>query len=143
MKTLADNLVSKEFLFRFVSVLFIIASLNYTQYSLNLLVLSGITLGIYYGLYNDIIWRPTGALSESVTYRAHQLWIHLICGIVGSISLYILSGSIDLVSASYSITRLGATEFVLFGISLLAYVGLLPRILWFLSYAQNIKSPKK
>ncbi|KKQ56739.1 MAG: hypothetical protein US75_C0003G0026 [Candidatus Woesebacteria bacterium GW2011_GWC1_38_13] len=131
-------LKSKEFLMRFISIIFLLLGISTTDiFRFILMLISGIMLGIYYGLYNDVIWRPKGSLGESFPYRAHQLWIHIICGLIGSISLYFLLGAINIYNPLKTLKNFGFTEFTLFGIALLGYVGLLPRILWYFSYAQQ------
>lgn len=101
------------------------------------LLTSGVLLGAYYGWFNDLIWRPTGKLENSMPYRAHQVWVHIICGIAGSVALYLLLGTIDLNNRILVLEKLGWSEFVLFIIAILGYTGLLPRILWFFTYAQQ------
>lgn len=101
------------------------------------LLASGIVLGTYYGWFNDMIWRPNGKLEKSLPYRAHQVWVHIICGIVGSIALYLLLGAINFNNRAYTLGNLGWVDFFLFIIAILAYTGLLPRILWFFTYAQQ------
>lgn len=137
LNTVKKILISKEFLFRFAATILVLLGITSIKYKFYFLLFSGILLGVYYGLYNDIIWRPTGKLENSFPYRAHQLWIHIICGTIGSISLYFLLGSLDFKCQSVTLQKLSVKEFVLFGIALLGYVGLLPRILWFFSYAQQ------
>ncbi|OGE32399.1 hypothetical protein A3C59_03835 [Candidatus Daviesbacteria bacterium RIFCSPHIGHO2_02_FULL_36_13] len=133
-------ILSKEFIFRFIAVVLFIEGITCENYRFLWLLSSGIVLGIYYGWYNDLIWRPTGKLYPLFPYRAHQLWIHIICGIVGSTSLYFLLGVININDQAGTLAKLGLREFILFVVALLAYVGLLPRIIWFFSYAQSIFS---
>ena len=134
--------LSKEFLLRFIVVILVIAGVISKNYKLHFLLSSGLLLGTYYGLYNDIIWRPKGELVTSFPYRAHQLWAHIICGVVASLSLYFLLGVIDVDNQSATLAKLGLTEFMLFIITVMGYIGLLPRILWYFSYAQSIFSSK-
>ena len=91
--------LSKEFLLRLVVTILVIGGIS--QKNLYLLLSSGTLLGVYYGLYNDIIWRQKGELATSFPYRAHQLWIHIICGVVGSVALYFLLGAVLILTIKY------------------------------------------
>lgn len=135
-------ILSKEFLLRLFAVILVLKGVTSESSKFYWLLSSGIVLGMYYGWYNDMIWRPNGKLEPSFPYRAHQLWIHIICGAVGSIAFYFLLGTLNINEQITTLTRLGFREFVLFVIAILGYVGLLPRILWFFSYAQSIFSHK-
>lgn len=108
-----------------------------SKYSLYFLLASGIVLGAYYGWFNDMIWRPNGKLEKSIPYRAHQVWIHIIAATAGSVAFYLLLGSIDLTNPIETSDSLGWQHFILFIIAILGYTGLLPRILWFFTYAQQ------
>lgn len=141
MESIVIFLKSKEFLYRYFAVMFFIASFRYTEYQLYLLLISGLTLGYYYGLYNDIIWRPKGTLSEATPYRAHQLWVHIVCGCIASLATYFLFSFIGNYGVPVAVDRSGLNILVLFVIAVLGYVGLLPRILWYLSYATFDKKP--
>ncbi|KKU55457.1 MAG: hypothetical protein UX78_C0020G0022 [Candidatus Amesbacteria bacterium GW2011_GWA2_47_11] len=91
--TMKEILISKEFTNRlWVIFLLISGFLLPNPWRLILILLSGILSGVYYGCYNDIMWRPNPEekLSKFPHYRAHQMWIHIFCGLVGSIALYYL-----------------------------------------------------
>ena len=130
-------ILNKEFIVRLIVVILVILGFIFQKFEFYFILSSGFLLGVYYGLYNDAIWRPTGKLYDSFPYRAHQLWIHIICGTVGSMAFYFLLGNIDIYNQAETLKKLGASDFFLFLIALLGYVGLLPRILWFFSYAQH------
>ena len=137
---LLNLLISKDFGLRYLVLGLVVFGIIFRAYSLYLLLSSGVLLGLYYGFYNDIIWRQKGKLSNSFFYRTHQLWIHIICGVIASLSLFFLLGSIDFSNQDVTLANLGLKEFILFLIVLIGYVGLLPRIIWFFSYAQSIFS---
>lgn len=124
-------------LVRLIAVFLVFLGVVSDRCGLYYLLASGVLLGAYYGWFNDLIWRPTGKLENSMPYRAHQVWVHIICGIAGSVALYLLLGTIDLNSRALVLEKLGWSEFVLFIIAILGYTGLLPRILWFFTYAQQ------
>lgn len=103
------------------------------------LIISGLISGLYYGYYNDIIWRPNSiTLSNNMPYRMHQLWVHIICGFVGSVGLYLLTVKLNLNEPSKTLTNLDLGTLVVFIVTMLSYVGLLPRTLWFLSNRGSI-----
>ncbi len=125
---------------RLVAVILVYLGITSNQWGFYYLLASGAILGAYYGWFNDLIWRPTGQLYKSIPYRAHQVWIHIISGTVGSVALYLLLGVINLNNRSQTLQDLGFSAFMLFLIAILGYTGLLPRILWFFTYAQqNLK----
>lgn len=130
-------LKSRQFLDRFGIILSLVLGLLLDNpYRIILLLLSGILSGVYYGCYNDIIWRPVkeDALQNLPHYRAHQLWIHIFCGIVGSITLYFLLLVISQNELMNVIQKNGVFVFVSSFIIVMSYVGLLPRLLWYTSY---------
>lgn len=136
--SLKQIIQSKDFLHHLTATLFLILGLLTTNiFRFGFLIISGILIGIHYGINNDIIWRPKGKLHESIPYRAHQLWIHVICGITGSVILYFLLSEIDIKNPQVTLERFGIIDFILFGVVLLSYVGLLPRLLWYFTYAQQ------
>lgn len=125
---------------RILAVILVYMGVTSGQYGFYFLLSSGVLLGAYYGWFNDMIWRPNGKLEKSLPYRAHQVWVHVICGITGSVALYLLLGVINLSNRTQTLENLGWGELMLFIIAILGYTGLLPRILWFFTYAQqNIK----
>lgn len=121
---------------RLVAIILVYLGITSTN-GLYFLLASGAVLGTYYGLFNDMIWRPNGKLEKSLPYRAHQVWVHIICGVTGSVASYLLLGTIDLNNRALVVEKLGWGEFMLFIIAILGYTGLLPRILWFFTYAQQ------
>jgi hypothetical protein len=117
-----------------------------------LLLLSGIASGVNYGFNNDSIWLPE---TETILmpkdtkivgkdnrktrnlYVAQQVWVHLLCGIIGAIAFYILLSRVD--RSHFFIKRIAVTDLVLTIISLLGYTGLLPSLMWFFSRKGDIK----
>ncbi len=125
---------------RGLAVILIAVGVSSEKYGFHFLLTSGALLGAYYGWFNDIIWRPNGKLESSLPYRAHQVWVHVICGIVGSLAFYLLVRTIDIRHPLQTVEKLGIGHLILFVIGVLGYTGLLPRILWFSTYAkQDIK----
>lgn len=135
-------LTSTEFIFRCVATLLIIASINYNDLELYCLLVSGVTIGLYYGLYNDIIWDKEEKLASQVPYRAHQVWVHMIAGLVGSLALFFLINSLENTPINNVAKDISWGEIFLFILALLAYTGLLPRLIWYFSYAQQGLFPK-
>ncbi len=131
-----NNLFFVMLLSRLLAVILVYFGIA-SEHGLYYLLASGIVLGAYYGWFNDIIWRPKGQLSTSLPYRVHQVWIHIISGITGSVALYFLLGVIDINNPILTIERFGWGVFTLLIVAILGYTGLLPRILWFFTYAQN------
>lgn len=130
-------LKSKEFTSRlWVAVLVLSGLLLRDPWKFIFILLSGIVSGLYFGCYNDIIWRPNpeSDLSKLPHYRAHQMWIHIICSLVGGIALYYLITIIDINNLSQTLERHGFNLFALSFIIVMGYVGLLPRLLWYTSY---------
>lgn len=127
----------KLLLVRLIAVALVFLGVTSEQCGFYLLLVSGIILGGYYGWYNDMIWRPNGKLENSLPYRAHQVWIHIISGVTGSVALYLLLGAISLSDRSQTLEQLNWSAFILFLIAILGYTGLLPRILWFFTYAKT------
>ncbi|HEV2339437.1 MAG TPA: hypothetical protein VGT05_01575 [Patescibacteria group bacterium] len=131
------NEICQSLIARFAAIVLVIIGISLKQNGIYFFLASGILLGAYYGWFNDLIWKPNGKLEKSFSYRAHQIWIHIICGTVGSIALYFLLGIIDFSHRSQTLGKLGLVEFILFILAILGYTGLLPRILWFFTYAQQ------
>jgi len=135
--TMKEILISKEFTNRlWVIFLLISGFLLPNPWRLILILLSGILSGVYYGCYNDIMWRPNPEekLSKFPHYRAHQMWIHIFCGLVGSIALYYLITLIGFDNPGQALKKHGFNLFTLSFVTVMGYVGLLPRFLWFTSY---------
>ena len=130
-------LMSSEFLYRTPVILLLLAGIFLCNpFKIIFLILSGVISGIYYGCYNDIIWRPKPVknLSKLPHYRAHQMWIHIFCGVVGAISLYYLSTILNKQNVVVLLEKHSFTILALSFITVMSYVGLLPRLLWFTSY---------
>ena len=130
-------LKSGEFLVRLGVVIPILLGLLLPDpWKFLLLLLSGIVSGLYYGCYNDIIWRPNSVtrLSKEPHYRAHQMWIQIFCGLVGSIILYYLLFLFNPNNPSEAFEKYGFNLIILSFAVIMAYGGLLARLLWFMSY---------
>lgn len=130
-------LKSRQFLDRFGVVLpLILGLLLNNPFKIVLLLLSGVLSGLYYGCYNDIIWRPVkeDILQNLPHYRGQQLWIHIFCGIAGGISLYCMQLILTNNSLTQVLENYSVHTFVLAFVSIMGYVGLLPRLLWYTSY---------
>lgn len=143
-----DILKSREFTNRFWVIGFLLLGLlTSDHWRFVPLLLSGIVSGLYYGRYNDIIWRPNSkkGLSKHPHYIAHQLWVHIFCGLVGSIALYYLVNLVGLGNPSQIMEKHGFNLFILLFVVVMGYIGLLPRFLWFTSYGlgQYGKPPGK
>ncbi|MFH1970960.1 MAG: hypothetical protein ABIJ05_01055 [Patescibacteria group bacterium] len=132
-----DILKSKEFKSHlWIACLLLLAFLLPNPWKFVFMLLSGITSGLYYGCYNDIIWRPNPEtdLSKHPHYRAHQMWVHIFCGLAASIALYFLTTLINFNNLGLSIKKYGFELLILSFIVVMGYIGLLPRFLWFTSY---------
>lgn len=132
-----DILISKPFKIRlWAVVLLIFGLLAPDPWKFILILSSGVVSGLYYGCYNDIIWRPVSEdnLSKFPHYRAHQMWIQIFCGLVGSVVLYYLLLLVDLNNPAESLERYGFNLIILCFVVIMAYGGLLARFLWFTSY---------
>lgn len=114
------------------------------------LLIAGVVAGIYNGLFNDQIWRdvkdkkkePKRLTSYSIPYISHTVFNHIVGGLVGAISLYLLLSSINMNDPQNTMERLGISEFILFLIATTGYFGLLPRTLWFGSYGPTLGGVK-
>lgn len=94
--------------------------------------LSGLIIGLYYGMYNHEIFHNDTIKRDSLNeyVKTNQLWIHILCGLTGAATFYMLLPSLDFLHPE-NIKNLGVTQGILFLISILSYSGLLPRTLWF------------
>ncbi len=119
-------------------------------HSLLLLVVAGIITGTYYGLNNDRVWHfsyKTDFYAKNKNFeeiqkmyvipslnpvaKAHQIWIHVLCGLIAGVTLYILVEKFNLANVWFTFKRLDLKDYILLLISTLGYTGLLPRTLWF------------
>ena len=132
-----DTLKSREFINRLWVVAFLLLGLLLPNpWKFILILSSGVISGLYYGCYNDIIWRTNSEdkLSKLPHYRAHQMWIHILCSSVGSLALYYLITLIDFNNPSQVLEKYGFNFFILSFVTIMGYIGLLPRFLWYTSY---------
>lgn len=132
LKKLHKPEIQEPFIRIVVAVLIILGVINAFSIQLLLLVIAGVISGFYYGFNNDIIWDSKGKLKPYLShpgYRGQQVWVHLICGIVGSLALYLFLNRVCL--WFLNVNGLDWTDFILSIISVLGYTGLLARALWF------------
>ncbi len=126
-----------------VGLLIVLGALGKYSLGLQFLLLSGLFSGFYYGYCDDILWgggrKDNKAHNDPVKYNMHLLWVHVVSGLVGAISLYLLSTKIDLANPAITLQRLKIDDVILLIISLLGYVGLLPRTIWFIANTGKIK----
>ena len=95
-------------------------------------ILFGVTVGLYYGWFNNDIFHKSGKFNNEFE-KVHTLWIHIVCGLAGSISLFIL-----LTKFPFSSSEFGLGDFALLLFGILGIVGLLPRTFWFLANSGNL-----
>ncbi len=102
---------------------------NYVSLIFPLFLLVGLSSGIYHGFYNQQIYHARESSKLNIHERIHTLWIHVVCSLVGSTSLYTLAYKYLL---SNRIPNFGSGDSVILLIGLLGLVGLGPMTLWFL-----------
>jgi len=103
------------------------------QYSNDILVVAvGLSVGIYYGWFNNDIFHQSGKFNNEFE-KAHALWIHIACGFTASISLFLLYNKFPYSSVDFN---LGDFALLIFGI--LGITGLLPRTFWFLANSSDL-----
>lgn len=115
-----------------------------------LFILSGICSGIFYGVNNHVIFhhqydkkyykdnKPIfmalgifpGVPELNPIAQLHIFWVHIISGIMGSASLYLLSTRLSSIESIIESDKL-ILNLILLLISVLGYVGYIPRTLWF------------
>lgn len=120
------------------------------DFKLLLFILSGLCSGIFYGLNNHVIFHHPYDKKyyndNASTFKAlgvfpgipelnnvapiHIFWVHVISGIIASISLYLLSTRVQSIESIIDSDKVVLNLILLF-ISVLGYVGYLPRTLWF------------
>lgn len=107
-----------------------------------LFIIAGILHGFYYGKNNNLIFhrpRKNDPPSEDNSKaKTNTYWVHMICGIAGTIALYFLSSHINFACPTITICSLGWPDFTLFVIAILGYTGLLPMTLWFFANSGKI-----
>ena len=127
----------------------IFTALGFYLSSLLFFMISGILTGLFYGwnnyrifhyphtdeFYKDYLTKERHGFTkippENIVAKLNTVWVHLACGVTGSITLYLLSTRISFVCPTKSIEQLNWVDGVLFVIAILGYIGLLPRTLWF------------
>lgn len=104
---------------------------NYTIKSvLPLFILVGFISGVYHGIYNKEIYHPREKGNLGVHERIHTFWIHIVCGLAGTVCLYTLSRKYLFSHHNSVVFGSGDVGILLFG--LIGSVGLGPMTLWFL-----------
>jgi hypothetical protein len=137
-KNKMNKTIILEILFRiFVGVLMILGVTGKFPLGFYTLLFSGFLSGLYYGYNDDVIWS-TGR-TNNVRYNIHLLWVHIICGLVAAMSLYLLSVKTNLLNPETVFIDLKVDDTIFFLVSLLGYIGLLPRTFWFIANAGRIK----
>ena len=115
-----------------------------------LFILSGICSGIFYGVNNHVVFHHPydknyyekkksdfkdvgvfpGIPVLNPIAQIHIFWVHIISGIIGSVFLYLLSFRISSLESFVNGDVWWLNLFLLL-ISVLGYVGYMPRTLWF------------
>lgn len=123
------------------------------QFRLTFLITAGILSGIYNGYYNDIQWRAQGKDDNKnkekpedclhrktidAPYRIHQMFNHIICGLIAAICFYLLLSKINPYEPLKTIEHFSWGDLVLFVIALTGFVGILPRAIWYWSYSGKL-----
>lgn len=131
--------LSIELFFRFlIATLIIFGLLNSLNCRIYFLIIAGFLSGTYYGWFNDDIWNAyEKELSKKARYRVHQLWVHIVCGLIGALALYAISTKVS--HSYFFVNKFNAIDLLLTLFSILGYTGLLPSLLWFFSRKGDIK----
>lgn len=95
---------------------------------LGLLLLSGLFVGFYYGKNNFELYHSTDPFKysdKSLKFIAQvdAYWKHIVCGLIGSVSLYLL---LNRTSSFTDLNHLAFVDLILFLMGVLGYTGLLP-----------------
>ena len=138
----------------FVVLIFALMCIIFGLYwsSLLFFVFSGSITGIFFGLnnyrifnyphtdefYKDYITKEKYGFEKepppvNTVARINEMWVHLVCGITGSIALFFLTAGFNFQCLAKSIEQISFVDGVLFLVALLGYTGLLPRTMWFLA----------
>ncbi|HSX49181.1 MAG TPA: hypothetical protein VLE44_02900 [Candidatus Saccharimonadales bacterium] len=104
---------------------------NSNSASLILFLISGWSVGLFYGLHNHEIWYVRRKLN--IYERTHNIWVHLIGGTLAAHAAYILSGELDFNNLNFNLSHFSWPELILFILLALGYSGYIPRTLWFLA----------
>lgn len=95
-------------------------------------IVIGLSVGIYYGWFNNDIFHQSAKFNNEFE-KVHALWIHIVCGLAGSIILFILFNKYP-----FSSSEFGLGDFALLIFGILGIVGLLPRTFWFLANSGDL-----
>lgn len=110
-----------------------------TSFKLPLLVVSGVLLGVYYGKNNyeiyhyDPLKEDEGKLKPIAQIDSY--WKHIVSGVIGSVSLYIISQHLYFFLSHSRPIRLESIDMLVSLVAALAYMGLLPLTLTFVATA--------
>ena len=107
------------------------------KYLLSFLCISGVIVGIYYGKNNYELYHSNNVFEEEprslkVIARIDAFLKHILCGIMGSVALYVLIEHLNIFSANHQF-KLDWSSLILFIIAMLGYLGLLPLTFTFLA----------
>lgn len=98
-------------------------------------ILASLITGFFYGRNNYWIFHASKNKTDrsplNKPAEANQFWIHIVCGVIGAIALYLLSFRLDFINLQNTFSQLRLLDLFLFLIAVLGYTGLLPRTLWF------------
>lgn len=94
--------------------------------------MTGLSIGIYYGWFNNDIFHQSGKFNNEFE-KVHALYIHVVCSLAGSASLFILFNKFPFISVEFS-----TGDFLLLIFGILGIVGLLPRMFWFLANSGDL-----
>jgi len=93
----------------------------------------GLFIGLYYGWFNNNIFHRSERFNNEFE-KVHALWIHIVCGLASSASLFVISNRFPFVSPGF-----GVGDFALLIFGILGISGLLPRALWFFANKGELK----
>ena len=96
-------------------------------------IILGLVSGLYYGWFNNDIFHQSGKFNNEFE-KVQALWIHLVCGFLSSIGLFILYQKFI-----QKFSEFGLEDFALLIFAMLGITGLLPRTLWFLANKGELK----
>lgn len=134
-------------LFSFVIVLCVIFQFKQTDLFKNKsfwFVISGISTGVYYGLFNDRIFQYPK--EKTYQYRnelaqINSVWVHIVSGFTAGLAAYFLNESFS--KSEHNVSSLGWPHLILFLVALGGYTGLLPRWIWFFASKGGPGEPSK
>jgi len=114
----------------FILVFFILRNFN-TPVIIWFIAL-GFSIGLYYGWFNNDIFHQSAKFNNEFE-KVHALWIHIVSGLAGSVSLFVLFNKYPFFTSEF-----GLGDFGLLILGILGIVGLLPRTFWFLANSGDL-----